>query len=47
MADLAKLKLELMPGMPADVLVTTGQRTLWQYLTAPLSDMMVRSLKEE
>lgn len=47
MADLAKLKLELMPGMPADVLVTTGQRTLWHYLTAPLSDMMVRSLKEE
>ena len=47
MADLAKLKLELMPGMPADVLVTTGQRTLWRYLTAPLSDMMVRSLKEE
>ena len=47
MADLAKLKLELMPGMPAEVLVTTGQRTLWHYLTAPLSDMMVRSLKEE
>ena len=47
LADLAKLKLELMPGMPADVLVTTGQRTLWHYLTAPLSDMMVRSLKEE
>ncbi len=47
MSDLAKLKLELVPGMPADVLVTTGQRTLWHYLTAPLSDLMVRSLKEE
>jgi membrane fusion protein, epimerase transport system len=46
-ADLARLNLELMPGMPADVLVTTGQRTLWHYLTAPLSDLMVRSLKEE
>ncbi len=46
-ADLARLKLELVPGMPADVLVTTGQRTLWHYLTAPLSDLMVQSLKEE
>jgi epimerase transport system membrane fusion protein len=46
-ADLAQLNLELVPGMPADVLVTTGQRTLWHYLTAPLSDLMVRSLKEE
>jgi len=46
-ADLAKLNLTLVPGMPADVLVTTGQRTLWHYLTAPLSDLMVRSLKEE
>lgn len=46
-ADLARLNLELVPGMPADVLVTTGQRTLWHYLTAPLSDLMVRSLKEE
>lgn len=46
-ADLAKLSLELVPGMPADVLVTTGERTLWHYLTAPLSDLMVRSLKEE
>lgn len=26
LADLAKLNLELVPGMPADVLVTTGQR---------------------
>lgn len=46
-ADLAQLNLELVAGMPADVLVTTGQRTLWHYLTAPLSDLMVRSLKEE
>jgi epimerase transport system membrane fusion protein len=46
-ADLARLNLDLVPGMPADVLVTTGQRTLWHYLTAPLSDLMVRSLKEE
>ncbi len=47
LADLAALKLTLVPGMPADVLVNTGERTLWQYLTAPLTDLMVRSLKEE
>jgi epimerase transport system membrane fusion protein len=47
MQDLAKLKLDLVAGMPADVLVKTGQRTFWHYLTAPLSDMLVRSLKED
>ena len=45
--DLAKLKLELVPGMPAEVLVKTGTRTFWHYLTAPLSDLLVRSLKED
>jgi epimerase transport system membrane fusion protein len=45
--ELAKLKLDLVAGMPADVLVKTGQRTFWHYLTAPLSDMLVRSLKED
>jgi epimerase transport system membrane fusion protein len=47
MQDLARLKLDLVAGMPADVLVKTGQRTFWHYLTAPLSDMLVRSLKED
>ena len=45
--DLQKLKLDLVAGMPAEVLVKTGQRTFWHYLTAPLSDMLVRSLKED
>lgn len=47
MQDLTQLKLDLVAGMPADVLVKTGQRTFWHYLTAPLSDMLVRSLKED
>lgn len=47
MHDLSRLKLDLVAGMPADVLVKTGQRTFWHYLTAPLSDMLVRSLKED
>ena len=47
MQDLSRLNLDLVAGMPADVLVKTGQRTFWHYLTAPLSDMLVRSLKED
>ena len=31
-------KLVLMPGMPAEVLVNTGERTMLQYLVAPLSN---------
>lgn len=45
--DLAALKLELVPGMPAEILVKTGTRTFWHYLTAPISDLLVRSLKED
>jgi epimerase transport system membrane fusion protein len=45
--ELKRLKLELLAGMPADVLVKTGERTFWHYLTAPLSDMVIRSIKED
>ncbi len=45
--DLNKLKLELVPGMPADVFIKTGTRTFWRYMTAPFSDLLVRSLKED
>lgn len=45
--ELERRKLELVAGMPADVLVKTGERTFWHYLTAPLSDMMARSMKED
>ncbi len=44
---LARLKLTLVAGMPADVLVKTGQRTFWHYLTAPLSDLVTHSLRED
>ena len=39
--------LTIVPGMPADVLIKTGQRTLLQYLTQPARDAMALSLKEE
>ncbi len=45
--QLASMKLQLVAGMPADVLVKTGERTFWKYLTAPLAEMVGRSLKED
>jgi len=39
--------LTLIPGMPADVFITTGSRTLIQYLMKPLSSAMARSLIED
>ncbi len=45
--QLQKLKLDLVAGMPADVIVKTGERTFWHYLTAPVTDIVTRSLKED
>lgn len=39
--------LTLVPGMPAEVLITTGERTLLQYLVQPASNAMARSLIED
>ena len=47
---LAKLdgrKLDLLPGMPAEVMVSTGSRTFLQYLMGPLSDVAARSFIEK
>ena len=38
---------KLVPGMPADVLVKTGNRTLLGYLTSPLQRMFENSLIED
>ena len=38
---------ELVPGMPADVLVKTGSRTLLGYITSPLHRMFENSLIED
>lgn len=46
--DLALLGDEkLIPGMPADVLIKTGSRTLLGYLTSPLQRMFENSLIED
>lgn len=39
--------LELIPGMPAEVLLNTGSRTLMQYLIQPASNALARSLIED
>lgn len=47
-AELAKLKrLKLIPGMPAEVYIKTGQRTLASYLLKPVQDQMQRALRED
>ena len=38
--------LELVPGMPADLFVNTGERTALSYLAQPLSDRLARTFIE-
>lgn len=49
--DLATVPSELVrrlrPGMPADVLINTGSRTLLQYLVGPLSDIVAGAMREQ
>jgi len=45
MADLGDL--ELLPGMPAEVFIATGSRTLLQYLFKPFSNALARSFTED
>lgn len=39
--------LELLPGMPAEVLIGTGERSFFEYLAKPISDAFQRSFLEE
>ncbi len=41
------LRGRLLPGMPADVIIATGERTLVQYLVKPLTDTFHKSMKEK
>ncbi len=45
--SLAELQdLVLVPGMPAEVFISTGSRTFMQYLIKPLTDSWARSFRE-
>ncbi len=37
----------LLPGMPAEVMIITGERTLLDYIMRPLSDALARSFRED
>jgi len=39
--------MELKPGMPAEVMILRGDRTLFSYLIKPIADSFARSLKEK
>ncbi|MBU6140671.1 MAG: HlyD family type I secretion periplasmic adaptor subunit [Proteobacteria bacterium] len=47
--DIAKLKskIELYPGMPAQVFVITGSRSLISYLFTPITDSAYKAFREE
>jgi HlyD family type I secretion membrane fusion protein len=47
-SELAKLEgVQLYPGMPAEVMIVTGERTLLQYLLQPLTDSFNRAFRED
>ena len=47
-AELAKIgELKLVPGMPAEVFIDTGERTALSYLLKPFSDGLARAFKDE
>jgi epimerase transport system membrane fusion protein len=39
--------LSLLPGMPVDVMIKTGERTFFEYLTKPITDRLAKSFREE
>lgn len=46
--EMARLgTLELLPGMPAEAFISTGERTALSYLLKPLSDQVARTFREE
>jgi len=42
-----KDQIDLYPGMPAEIIIATGKRTLLEYLTAPLSRSFRRAFREQ
>jgi multidrug efflux pump subunit AcrA (membrane-fusion protein) len=39
--------LKLVPGMPVEVFMSTGDRTALSYLTKPFTDQMNRTFREQ
>lgn len=47
LAKLTKANFQLVPGMPAEVLINTGEQTLFQYLAKPVTNAFARALIED
>jgi HlyD family secretion protein len=43
----APIAAKLTPGMPADVLIVTGERTALDYLVGPLVNALSKGMREE
>ncbi len=39
--------VKLIPGMPVEAFVQTGERTVWSYLVKPLNDQLMRAFREK
>src|SRR5258705_2117508 len=39
-------EIKIIPGMPVEAFVQTGDRTMFSYLLKPLSDQLMRSFRE-
>ncbi len=42
-----EIKDRLIAGMPADVIITTGERTVLDYVIAPMADAISKSMREQ
>lgn len=40
-------EMKLLAGMPAEVMIKTGERTFASYVAKPISDMLARAMREE
>lgn len=47
MKDLDAYGFKLVAGMPAEVMINIGERTLLSYFIKPFTDMLSRGLNEE
>lgn len=41
-----ELRERLLPGMPADIIISTGERTFVEYMLRPLTDMFHKGMRE-
>ena len=45
--DVERSEIPLQPGMSAEIMIRTGERTTWDYVSAPISRAISRGLREE